>query len=344
MKNFGWTISVLITVFIIAAAVYLYFGQTDTAPAIQQIGTAQVETICTIDGSITFVARDRACATVSKLDNGQETVTFRGKTSGPFEYVQVAFYTMDFSPDGKHLAYTASNVPIDSLPRLNETGDRLAFKPQRFVVADKKNGPVYDDIYYPQYSPDGKHLGYCGYKGGELFGDGKYVVVIDGIETKSVNKITDCEDLFGKQEEKQINAWEATAPDGSLKLEVYFDPEQRRSNNCLRGHCQVYISLRDSMNLELKKFGPFETITGSVFSPDSKHYAFFGERWYSNTEEPQQVYEPSSIFIDGEKRSVPYSENGVISNMAFSNDSKTLHFNAQNGNEVYYVIEPIEIP
>ena len=103
-------------------------------------------------------------------------------------------------------------------------------------------------------------------------------------------------------------------------------------------NCRVYLSLINAAtNEKIKTFSSFGTVSQSVFSPDSKHYAFFGDPWVSIR---ATSTEPSSIIIDGEKRPAPFVE---IFNMNFSADSKTLHYNAREGNEVYYVVEPVGV-
>src|SRR3989344_8774469 len=117
MKHLQGIVAVFVTVLVIGGGAYFYLRARSSASEqrkiVRHIGTAEVETICTLGGnnisedessyynSLTFFASGEACATVSGKDTGRERVTFNGVTSEPFEYVQLAFYDADFSPDGR---------------------------------------------------------------------------------------------------------------------------------------------------------------------------------------------------------------------------------------------------
>ncbi|MCE5197483.1 hypothetical protein LLG39_00735 [bacterium] len=93
---------------------------------------------------------------------------------------------LTFSPDGKHLAYVATNY--------NENSD-----PVSFVVVDGKRGPKLQDIVSISviFSPDSKHITYTATPDGE-----KYSVFIDGKPGKGYDEIgernwTPCQ-MYGK--------------------------------------------------------------------------------------------------------------------------------------------------
>lgn len=111
------------------------FTKTDSVSTSKPIKN----TICTLSGNsiddgqnqngLTFVAEGQSCVTLSGWKpNSQDKVSLtpNGATK-TWQYVLLSFYQAHFSPDGKHFAYTASNIPLPA-----PTGGD--WKPQRFVV------------------------------------------------------------------------------------------------------------------------------------------------------------------------------------------------------------------
>jgi Tol biopolymer transport system component len=80
------------------------------------------------------------------------------------EYARI--YGITFSPDGRALAYSAYDIMggVDSTPR------------GWLTVLGNKEGPVYESVLAPVFSPDSQHYAYAARK------DGHWLMVLDGHE------------------------------------------------------------------------------------------------------------------------------------------------------------------
>lgn len=81
-------------------------------------------------------------------------------------YDRAAWLT--FSPDSRRVAYVGLVGQNPSVPR---------------VIVDGEAGPTYDLVFSLTFSPDSKHLAYLAKR------EGKYVVVVDGAETKPYDNV-----------------------------------------------------------------------------------------------------------------------------------------------------------
>jgi len=313
---------VIIAVLVVGGGIYIY--------TITIINTQQptIKLICSFSGNtiddgqyqngLTFVAQGENCATLSGWAPNNPTnqsLTFNGVTK-TWRYVLLSFYQANFSPDGKHFAYTASNVP---LPAPNPGGD---WKPQRFVVSDNVAGSTYDDVYYPQYSQDGKHFGYCAYQ------NGQYLKIIDGIATATTkgDYFDSCGSLFGysvKGNEGLGVGADVFSNDKSIEIKTYFDPKIAGSVSCSMAECPIYISV--TKNGVAKIYGPYSDVASSVaFSSDNKHFA-----WTLG----------GQLFVDGISSGQKYNE---AFNLSFLTGNNYITYNARSGKSVYFISEPIK--
>jgi hypothetical protein len=346
---------VIIALLVIGGGVYIYENKKTQAPVIVDTGTQQsnqnqqtntqtppvanqqntsanasqptAKVICSLSGNtiddgssqngLTFFAQGQSCATLSGWapnDPTNQSLTFNGVTK-TWRYVLLSFYQASFSLDGKHFAYTASNVP---LPSPNPGGD---WKPRRFVVSDNVASPTYDDVYYPQYSQDGKSLSYCARQ------NGQYLKIIDGIETVTSKDgyFNSCGSLFGnsvKGNEGLGVGADIFSPDKKIEIKSYFDPKAAGSVNCNMAECPIYISVITNGNTKI--YGPYSDVVSSVaFSSDSKHFA-----WLLG----------GQVFVDETRKGESYDE---AFNLKFSSDSKSITYNARLSKAVYFVTVPV---
>ncbi len=283
--------------------------------------------ICTLSGNtiddsqnqngLTFFAQGQSCATASGFlvgnNSTSQSVTFNGMTK-TWRMVLLSFYMAHFSPDGEHFAYAASNLP---LPAIVPGGD---WKPQRFIVSDNVEGPTYDDVYYPQYSQDGKHLAYCAYQGGQ------YMKIIDGIKTITTKDyyFTNCDSLFGFKQGLYTD--HSQTSQGEISSNGAYTITQ---NECsAKWGCQEIVLKNNTTGISAKYPEVGEIASNVKFSSDSNHFT-----WLLG----------NSIYIDGTLDTYTKSQNyNEVFNIAFSADSKSITYNARLGKNVYYIVEPIK--
>lgn len=230
------------------------------------------EVICTLSGNdiddssyqnnFLYVTQGKSCATMSGFvpgygsDKTKESVTFNGITK-TWKSVYLSFTSAAFSSDGKHFAYTASNIPVTYHP----FGTKWNF--QQSIVSDNITiGKTYDNVYYPQYSPDGKHLGYCATE------DNEYLKVIDGIESLITKDYyyNDCKHLFVSRQ-NDVAKTEYTSPDGEITITY---------SGCGRTSCSPIIVTYNQTGISKSYRGGGERAGSAgdfVFSSDSKHFA-----------------------------------------------------------------------
>lgn len=276
--------------------------------------------ICTLSGNnvddnqeqnyFLFVAQGQSCATASGFapnnNSTSQTLTFNGVTK-TWRMVLLSFYMTHFSPDGKHFAYSASNLP---LPPVVAGGD---WKPKRFIVSDNVAGPTYDDVYFPQYSQDGKHLGYCARQ------NGQYLKIVDGAQTITTQDdyFATCDSLFGFKQGPDTKQ-EYISPDGKINIKVPV---------CGRTTCSpVTVVYNQTGVLKTYDVGGNPAVY-TAFSADSKHFVWLvGNKLYIDAN------------IDVYSNNQNYNE---VFNVSFSGDSKSITYNARSGKTVYFVTEPI---
>lgn len=265
-----------------------------------------------------FLAQGPYCATLSGFTSNDTTyknVTFNG-VSKTWQDISLSIFNADISPDGKHLAYTASNTALSGPgPRSEE-----------YVVADNIVGKGYAVIYGVQYSPDSAHLGYCADKDK----NGAYIKVFDGIETSiSKSDFVNCDTLFGWRKsligEGSAASGTSTSPDKSITIKTSFD-DHGGQINCNMADCASTTTV--IIGGTTKTYGPFSGfVSDTRFSPDNKHFAW--------------IYRDNSgggqVFIDGTANK-KYDE---IFNLAFSPDNKFLTYNARSGKTVYFASIPV---
>ncbi len=300
---------------------------TSSAKQVKQI-------ICSLSGNgidagqnqnqLTFFAKGKNCVTLSGFTptlSTNESVTFNGVTK-TWRVAYLSYGQANFSRDGKHFAYTASNMYIPPAQRV--VGVQTSA--EQFIVSDNIAGPTYDSVYYPQYSQDGNRLGYCAQK------NGQYFKVIDGVETITTKDayFNECGSLFGYNPNPEINKnlhQDITSPDGKYLLTELVPDSAIK--NCNMANCAVYKVLKNISTGTTTQYGPYDMVTDTDFSPDSKHFAYTA----ISIDSPQYY----SVVIDGKEKD-HYNE---IWNLEFSSDSKSLSYNARSGDTVYYIVEPL---
>ena len=128
-------------------------------------------------------------AYVGKRGNGASVVDMDGRFSSEYRQVDQLLY----SPDGNHLAYIAHRqaagdcLVMQDLTKLAEyehawsltyspDAKRLAFcarvsspAARAFVVLDSNEGPAYEAVGEPTFSPNGAHVAYIARQGGGCF-------------------------------------------------------------------------------------------------------------------------------------------------------------------------------
>lgn len=290
--------------------------------------------ICSLSGNgvdagqnqngLTFFAKGKNCATLSGFTptlSTNESVIFNGVTK-TWRVAYLGYGQANFSHDGKHFAYTASNIYIPPAQRIAG----VQTSTEQFIVSDNIAGPTYDSVYYPQYSQDGSRLGYCAQK------NGKYFKVIDGVETITTKDtyFNECGSLFGYNPNPEINKnlhQNVTSPDGKYSLTEYVPDSAVK--NCNMANCAVYKVFKNISTGVTTQYGPYDMVTDTDFSSDSKHFAYT----VTSLGSPQYY----SVVIDGKEKD-DYNE---IWDLEFSSDSKSLSYNARSGDTVYYVVEPL---
>ena len=237
------------------------------------------------DGKLHFVKTNR--------NNGRNVVEFNGKTHSPYQWVG----TLAVSPDGKHIAYSASNDK-----RMHQGGSFFRFKTIEYferlfnfeegsmVVRNGKEGKRYQSISSrPLFSPDSTKLAYAVQNnkfGQRVFnrekGESFSVVLNDQIDRNYafVRNLT-------------------FSPDSSKLAYIAGNNKAGRF---------IIINGQEG--------NTYEDITDFTFSPDSKHYAYRARadaRWF--------------VVVDG-KEGESFHWVGVP---VFSDDSRHLRYGAQGG-------------
>jgi hypothetical protein len=304
-------------------------GQTDNNGVSLAQPTKQV--ICSNNSAVTgqisdtqyqnnlnFVAKGKNCATVTQNFNGY-ILNVNGSPTSAYATVFLAFYNQNFSPDGKHFAFTASDL------KDNGRGDfyfNLNGKFQRYIVSDNVRGKTYDDVYRPQYSQDGNHLGYCAKISGQYF------KVIDGQEQQisESDYSNSCDLLFGYNPNPDINQnlhKDITSPDGKKILS-----ESPCANT--RAECAIYKTITNVSTGANTKYGPYSMVTQNIFSPDSKHFLYIASF-------AKSTGQYDALVIDG-KEGEHYNE---VFNLNLSADGKSATYNARSQNTIYYIVQPL---
>ena len=165
-------------------------------------------------------------------------------------------YSLVFSPDSKHLAYT-----IQRDRKYVVVLDGVEGKPYARYDTYLLPSPNLSGFYYrPVFSPDSQHLAYAAQP------EEGYCVVLDGVEGKHHEGAVNPKTITFSPDSKRLayttNIWivldgKEVAP-GSEGSKLVFSPDSKQLG---------YIGY------QVKEF-PYPPIDYPVFSPDSQHFAY----------------------------------------------------------------------
>ena len=216
-------------------------------------------------------------------------VVFDGKEGPKYSNAEIeGFDAKPFSPDGRHYAYTASR----------EVG---ADSPKFLVVADGKEGKLYDYVADVTYTPDGAHLLYLAYDRAR----GKSFLVRDGEEVAAYDNLPDTSGIrFGS--------------DGKRMYFRLRKEEGGKDGVVVDGRAYFYDDIKDV-----------------EFSPDSRHSIFKAQRgrgWVMVVDGAEsELYEP-----DGEKGEVGWSRDGRL---ALSREGGRMAYAGRKGGKEFVVLD-----
>lgn len=208
----------------------------------------------------------------------------RVKDLGPAPKTLVVYWAV--SPDGERLAYKATNGPKASM------------------FCDGIEGPAYDDVGWPFFSADGRHVAYCAKRRDEKFKD-HWSVVYDGKEGPSYDEVRwaivqlPAPFLFSPDSRHLAFAARRDDPDGKPKWFVVYDGKESRTYDDV----QQFFFSADSKSFAYsvkhkdeagkdklymvwngKEGAAFDLIEGGLpnlkpmFSLDGRHFVYWARR------------------------------------------------------------------
>jgi len=264
--------------------------------------------------------------------SGQNFIVVNGKEGKTYDIVK----DLKFSSNNKQLAYVATICEKGETKYYPERCD--GGKSKDFIVLNGKEGRAYDSIGEFNFSPDSNQLAYVakkegrgfvvinekegeiydGYIGRINFGpDGKelaYVVNVEGGLGKEFIVVN------GKEGKTYNNIWD-----------YVFSPDSKKL---------VYIAQEGSDRLMVvneKEGKLYNEIHDLVFSPNGNHFAYVARdsRWWGEDKE----WGSKEFIVVNEKEGKPYD---FVSKPIFSSDSKYVAYGARDGNELWWIVEPVE--
>jgi len=168
-------------------------------------------------------------------------------------YDDVAWHSLKFSPDGKHVAFVATN------------------EGKQVCVLDGKSGEKYDKIGGSEtdlvFSPDSQHLGYAAQK------NNKWVVVVDGVAGSEFDRVDGMGITYHQKIFVNSVAQLKTDIAGSSSCPIFTADSQHFFYLTIsgQGKDREYCVVLDG------KSGPeFSRFFGANLSPDGHHMAYAG--------------------------------------------------------------------
>ena len=166
----------------------------------------------------------------------------QAKDLGPAPKTLVVYWAL--SPDGERLAYKTANGP------------------KAGMFCDRKEGPAYDDVGWPFFSADSRHMAYCAKRRDEKLKE-HWSAVYDGKEGPSYDEIQwaivqlPSPFLFSPDSRHVAYAARRDGPDAKPKWFVVYDGKEGLPYDLIEGG--------------LPKLKP-------MFSSDSRHFVYWGRR------------------------------------------------------------------
>lgn len=220
---------------------------------------------------------------------GEESfIVFDGKEGPKYSNVEISYSLSPFSPDGRRYAYGASReVGADS---------------QKFlVVADGKEGKLYDYVANVTFTPDGTHLLYVAYDRAR----GKSFLVRDGEEVAAYDNLPDTSGI-------------RFAPGGKRMYFRLRKEEGGKDGVVVDGRAYYYDDIKDV-----------------EFTPGGRHSIFKAQRgrgWVMVVDGAEsELYEP-----DGERGEVGWSRDGRL---AFSKEGGRVAYVGRKGGKEFVVLD-----
>lgn len=208
---------------------------------------------------------------------------------------------LSYSLDSKHLAYTAG------------TKDK-----KYYAIADETKSKLYDGVYFPQFSPDGKKFAFNAKIG--PIEDQKTSIVVDSVEGKYYDSIVDSfkfspdsthlgYEVHQKNRENFVVIDQAEGPKYDNVGNLIFSSDGKRS---------AYIANKDSKTfviLDGQEGNKYDGMNLLLFSPDGKQLAYRGKKLVDGQER--------WVLVQNGKESQPFDD---VAPMAFSPDSSKLAY------------------
>ncbi len=269
--------------------------------------------------SIAFSPDKSKIAFVARL-NGKQMVVYNGKQSKPFE--QVGFPV--FSPDGKRMAFWAANGK------------------DYYVLLNNKKSEVYDAIGSLQFSRDSKHFVYNATFNGldwilfdkKKYGRGYQVIhsltlspdaskLSFGFTLQTTQEYTEYVSANGKRE----------GPYEQVITGLVYSPDGKSFAYCAQLPIHEIINGVEEERMDIEWFMMYNGVEQKrynmlqghpVFSPDSKHFAYSGER------ESKRYINADSV--EGK----PYDD---IYYITYTPDSKRLIYTAEENDKDFVVVD-----
>lgn len=264
---------------------------------------------------------------------GRQFVVLNGEKSRIYGmYPVIDNRSLIFSPDSEQFAYIVQEAGTfrENLIVLNDQEIKnydwvhgLIFNPatkqlvyvawekgkkKEFIVVDGQQGKIYEEVLFPTFSSDGKQFAYAAQEGwSEIWFEGdpeKYYTPI---------KFT----VLNNQEGKKYN-WVGKpvfSPDGSQLAYAAGEGYSIRATEVW----EKFIVLNGQ---ERKKY--YIDLGDPVFSPNGKRLAYRAN-W-------------KFIVLDGEEK----KSHDRVWDPIFSPDSKYIAYGARDGNELWWIVEPVE--
>jgi Tol biopolymer transport system component len=246
-----------------------------------------------------------------------QTIVVDGVESPPRRIIEENSY--GFSPDGRRVAYIASESPD-----------------AQYVVVDNQKGRIYEHVGKPIFSPDSKHVAYAAWRARQAF------AVTDGVEGEVWDEVNDYFRFspdgkrmvyLAKRGGRQFLVVDGVATAYDEIVDFKFSPDSKRLFLKARRGNSMLMALEGEPPNEYEVAPPKQGAAADAhncqmaFSTDSKRTA-----WVSRREGKEFVV------LDG-SAGKPYDE---IQDLQFTADARHLVYAARRNRKVVVVVDGIE--